>query len=353
MSALSANLAPSLALMADIVRNPAFAEDDVSRVRQKRLAALSQALANPRSLASRELTRLIYAGHPYAQPSDGLGDEASLSGLGVEELRAAQRQWLRPGKAHVAVTGDITMARLLPLLEDAFGSWEAAEDVAPEKPLAAAIAPQQPKIVLIDRPNSPQSVVMAGYALPISGTEPGYEALDLANDVLGGGFLARLNEELREQKGWSYGVYSYIGTPAGPRSFTISAPVQADRTGDTISTIRSMVAAFPANSPVTKEERQRVVEGSINGLPNRFETNANVLGAIETNALLDRPDDYYEQLPARYRALSAIDIEQAAREFISPDKLVFVVVGDRKIVEPQLASLGLPVEVREASMAGG
>ena len=123
----------------------------------------------------------------------------------------------------------------------------------------------------------------------------------------------------------------------------ISAPVQADRTGDAIRAILSDIRAFPAKKPVTAEELTRVTEGNIRALPNRFESNSDVLGAILANELLDRPDDYYATLANRYRTVSASAIEAAARAYLKPDGLTFVVVGDRKLVAPQLKRLGLPV----------
>lgn len=353
LSALSANLGPSLELMADVVRQPAFAEGEVARVKDQQLAELAQTLSTPRALASRELTKLLYGNHPYGQPGDGLGDEASLSALTPSALRAAHDKWLRPDLARITVTGDITMAELLPLLEKAFGDWQAPATPKPVKNLAAAIPAPRPRVVLIDRPNSPQSVIVAGRVLPMTGTTPNMEALDLANEVLGGGFLSRLNSDLREDKGWSYGSYSGVRSPVGPRSFSIAAPVQADRTGDSIKAIVANMKAFPTARPVDAEEYNRATEGNIRALPNRFESNADVLGAIATNDILGRPDDYYATLATRYRALDAKAIDAAAARWLQPDGLTFVVVGDRKLVEPQLRRVGLPVEIAPAPPAGG
>jgi zinc protease len=349
LSALTANLAPSLALMADITRNPAFAPGEVARVRDQQLAALSQTLSTPRALAGRELGKLMFGGHPYGQPADGLGDARSLAALTPEALRAAHGKWLRPDLARITVVGNVTMAQLKPLLEGAFGTWAAPPFTKPVKDLAAAIPQAQPRIVLIDRPNSPQSVIVAGRVLPLSGRTPDMEALDLANEVIGGGFLSRLNLDLREEKGWSYGVSSAVRSPAGPRALTVGAPVQADRTGDAIQAIITAMKAFPAAQGVNPEELNRVTDGNIRALPNRFESNGDVLGAIQTNQLLGRPDDYYATLASRWRAVQAGAIDAMARQYLQPDGLTFVVVGDRKQVEPQLKALGLPLEFAPAA----
>ncbi|GGB97317.1 zinc protease [Novosphingobium endophyticum] len=348
LSALSDNLAPSLDLMADIVLHPAFAPDEVARLKAKTQAELAQTLATPNDLAARALGASLFGNHPYAQPADGLGNAASLAALTPENLRAAHAKWLRPDLARITVVGDIAMDALKPLLERAFGSWRPPAGAAPDKPLDTAIPAANGRIVLIDRPNSPQSVIMAGRVLPITGRTPDTEALNLADDVLGGGFLSRLNQDLREEKGWSYGVGSQVSQPVGPRTFVLRAPVQADRTGDAIAAIIAQLRAFPAKEPVTAEELQRVTEGTIRELPNQFETNAAVQAGIRKNAQLGRPDDYYVTLASKFRAIDADTIAAAATRYLRPAGLTFVIVGDRKIVEPQLGKLGLPIEVQVA-----
>ena len=357
LSALTTNLAPSLALMADITRHPAFAARDVARVKDQKQAELAQALATPHTLANRELSRIMFGTHPYAQPSDGLGDKAAIAALTPEALRAAHDQWLRPDLASITVAGDTTMAKLLPLLERAFGGWKAPAAPRPVKPMNRPIPTPRPRIVVIDRPDSPQSVIYAGRVLPLTGQMPNLEALDLANEVLGNGLLSRLNSDLREDKGWSYGVASSVRASAGPRAFALVAPVQADRTGDAIRLLLADIKAFPADKPVNPQELNRVTDGNIRSLPASFETNAQVISGMIRNQLLHRPDDYYASLPARYRALDAKAIDQAARTWLQGDALTFVVVGTRKLIEPQLKGLALPVEFVDVpggdSQAGG
>lgn len=351
LTALSANLAPSLDLLADVVLHPAFAPSEVARVKAKAQAELAQRLSTPDDLALRALGASLFGDHPYAQPTDGLGNAASLAALTPEMLRAAHGKWLRPDLARITAVGDIGMDELKPMLERAFGSWKAPGLPPPTKPLDAAIPAPGARIVLVDRPNSPQSVIMAGRVLPVTGRTPDKEDLGLANDVLGGGFLSRLNEDLREEKGWSYGVYSNVSQPVGPRTLVVSAPVQADRTADAIAAIIAEMAAFPGRKPVTPEELQRVTEGAIRSLPNDFETNAAVQAGIRKNDLLDRPDDYYATLAGKYRSIGADAIAAAATKYLRPADMTFVVVGDRRIVEPQLKKIGIPVEVQEAPSA--
>lgn len=350
LSALTANLAPSLALMADVVRNPAFAPAEVARLKDQRLAEIAQAKSSPVDLARRMVPQILFGpGHPYGLPGDGLGDTQAVAALTPDAIRATHDTWLRPDLARIMVTGDITMEQLLPLLETAFGQWSAPATARPVKRIDAAVPAPRPRIVLVHRANSPQSVIVAGRVLPVTGRVPGLEAMELANEVLGNGFLSRLNLNLREDKGWSYGVRTSVTAPVGPRSFTFLAPVQADRTGDAIRAALADMKAFPANRPVTPAELTRVTDGNVRGLPNRFETNGQVLNAIVMNDRLGRPDDYYRTLPARYRAIDATAINTAARQWLQPEGLTFIVVGDKAVVEPQLKGLGLPVEVDTTS----
>ena len=346
LDALSANLGASLALLADVVLNPRFASEDVARVKAQRLADLAQAEASPGARAMRELAPLLFgAEHPYGLPSDGLGNAESIAALSPERLRAAHDKWLRPDLAQITVVGDVTMAQLQPLLEQAFGSWAVPATPRPVKPLTAAIPAARTRVILIDRPNSPQSYILGGQVLPLTGRDADKEALELANEVLGDGFLSRLNLNLREDKGWSYGVRSQVTSPVGPRSLIVAAPVQSDRTGDALKLLLADMAALPATRPVEPGELTRVTDGNIRGLPNQFETNRAVLQAVIQNDRLGRPDDYQRTLPQRYRRIDAAALNAAARSWLQPDKMTFVIVGDRKLVEPQLKGLALPVEI--------
>ena len=348
LSALTANLAPSLALLADVVRNPAFKDSDVARVRDQQLAAIAQVNSDPRGSAMRRIAPLLFGkDHPYGLPGDGLGEKDSVAALTPAALRTAHDRWLRPDTLKITVVGDVSMEQLRPMLEQAFGAWQAPASARPVKRLDAPVPAPQPRIVLVDRPNSPQSVIVGGRVLPLKGTDQDREALDLANEVLGSGFLSRLNLDLREDKGWSYGVRTSVAAPRGPRAFTVVAPVQADRTGDSIKLLLANMAAFPKTKGVEAGELGRVTDGNIRGLPNRFETNAQVLGALVQNDRLGRPDNYQSTLPTRYRAIDARAINQAAAQYLQGEGLIFVVVGDRKVVEPQLKNLNLPVEIAQ------
>jgi len=346
MTALTANLAPSLELMADIVRNPAFAPSEVARVKDQRLAEIAQEQADPMGLAYRAVGPLIYGeAHPYGSVG-ATGKPEAIESLTPEALAEQHRTWMRPDTARFTVVGDVTMAELLPALEAAFGDWRAPATPRPVKDIAVPTPPARQRLVVIDRPNSPQSVLMLARVLPVEGKVP--EALDLANEVIGNGFLSRLNLNLREEKGWTYGIRSSLPVRVGPRALTVLTPVQSDRTADSIRLILDEMKAFATDRGVDETELQRVTDGNIRGLPNSFQTNSQVLSAMLDNQLLGRPDDYQAQLPEIYRSIDAAQIDAAARQYLVPDDLAIVVVGDRRQIDDQLATLGMEIEYLDA-----
>ena len=349
LEGLSVNLGPALDLMAQMIRSPAFRPADVERIKQQQNAQLRLTDASADAVAERTLAKALFGSHPYAQPANGMGTPASIAALSAPALEKAHDEWLRPSNARIFVAGDITMSKLRPMLERAFGSWRDPASPAPHKNLDMSLPSARPRVILIDRPGAPQSVIMAGKVLPVTGRDPHQEPLALANALLGGDFLSRLNSDLRERKGWSYGVRSAISLSQGPRAFYVTAPVQADRTGASIRAILDDMKGFAGGQPVTKPERDRIVEGWVRSLPGAFESGGQVLGAMERNALFGRPDTYYATLPALYRAVDTAQIAAAARRYLSPEDLVIVVVGDRKQVQPQLAWLGPLVEVPDGS----
>lgn len=349
MSALSANLRPSLELLADMVRNPAFDADELARVKEQRLAAIAQERANPTALAQRALGPLIYGpAHPYGSVgASGLPEV--VEALTPATLTQSHAAWIRPDLASVTVVGDITMAELVPALEEAFGDWRAPELAAPRKDLAASLPDAGRKLVVIDRPNSPQSVLLLARVLPLTGGGQALEPLELANEVIGNGFLSRLNLNLREEKGWTYGIRSSLPTLAGPRAITVMTPVQSDRTADSIRLILEEMAAFPATRGVDETELQRVTDGKIRGLPNQLQTNGQVLGALLQNRLLGRPLDYQARLPGIIGGLDDAAIDDAAAQYLQPEDLAIIVVGDRSQIDGQLAGLDMEIEYLDAS----
>lgn len=342
--ALKPNLGASLGLLADYIRNPAFDAKELERVRAQQLNRLKAELNNPNAIASRILTPVLYgADHPYGIPPSGLGNAKSVAAVTRDQLAAFHSAWIRPDNARVFVVGDTTLAEVKKQLDGALGQWKVPGTAKPVKHFDIAIPAPRPRILLFDRPKSPQSVILAGKVLDAKGGDE-LEVLRSANDIFGGNFLSRFNTNLRETKGWSYGVRSRISGDQDRLTWVAVAPVQADRTGDSIKELQSDLKSFLGDKGVTKEELERTINGSVRELPGSFETSGDVLGGLRQIVKFARPDNYYETLPATFEAMTAAEIDAAARKALSADGLVYVVVGDAAVVKPQLDGLGLPVE---------
>ena len=346
LTALSTQLAASLDLLADVIRNPAFAPAEVERIRQQQLAGIAAELTQPQGLALRALPGLIYGtAHPYGKPFTGSGDAAVVQSLTRDELVRFHQTWIRPDNATIFVVSDLPLAQLRPLLQARFGTWRPAAGVARGvKAFNAPVPAPRPRIVLINRPQSPQSVILGGQIIPAEGTQ---DLLNLtaANEALGGSFLSRINMELRERRGWSYGARGGANMVEHQIPYIIQAPVQQNQTGPSIAAAREMVTGFLTNQGVTDEEMNRIILGNTRQLPGQFETSGAVLGALRSNALYRRPDNYWSMIADRYRGMNKATLDTTARRYINPNNFVWVVVGDAERVRPQLDALGLPVEV--------
>ena len=347
----SANLRPALDLFADVARTPAFDEKELARVKNQQLASIMQELTNPQGLVGRVVPKLIYGpASPYAKAQGG-GDPRAVAALTRADLVAFQQAWLRPDKAKFFVVSDRPLAEVKAALDAKFGDWTPTG--APGvKDFAASLAPSAPKIVLVDRPDSPQSVIVGAFPTNLKGTQD-LAPIQTANDALGGSFLSRVNMDLREKKGWSYGVSGRFQTAAEAAPYLLSAPVQADKTGPSLAAARDDVASFLGKEPMTQTEFTRAINGAVNALPGTYETSDAVLAAMQGNDLYKRPDDYQASLAARYRGYTLPQLNTAIQGALDPSKTIWVVVGDAKVVRPQLEGLGLPIEVVPAAAVAG
>ena len=344
-SMLSANLAPSLDLLETIVERPTFTQGDFERLRNQLLTGIAQSQKDPNGIAQRTMPTLIFgANHPYA--TVGGGDPEAMKRFTRADVVSFTHQWLRPDNVEIFVVSNLPLSAITPQLERRFGSWAAPVGVTRgvKSFTAAPPVPTGQKIYLVDRPGSPQSVVRAAQITPLSSTAD-LLTVEAGSEVLGGNFLSRLNADLRETKGWSYGVGSGLQLNERLVPYTIVAPVQADKTGETIAAINAQIASLYGDKPVTEEELGRLVSSNAKSLPGQYETGSAILSALISNRLLGRPDTYQETLAQRYGALAQGSLATALRAAVDPGKFTWLVVGDAAKVKPQLDKLGIPVEV--------
>jgi predicted Zn-dependent peptidase len=341
VSALTEHLDPSIALLADVLRNPAFPDAEIERVRKEWIAAIAREKTSPDALASRLLPPLIYGdGHPYAIPFTGTGTEASVAALTRDDLVAFHRDWIRPDNATLIVVGDTRPADVLPILEKRFGDWQAPSGARPTKTMPVATAMTAPRVFLVDKPGAVQSNILVGLAAP-SSVAPNRLEMDTMNAVLAGTFTSRVNMNLREEKHWSYGARSGLADARGQRPWLLSAPVQTDKTGESMREIQREVMEFIGERPATADEVAKVRNRDVRALSGRYETNAAVASAIAELITFARPDDYVRTLKDRIEAQTVDGVRAAAREALDPARLTWVIIGDLAKIEEPIRDLQL------------
>ncbi len=343
--AVKPNLAASLDLLADVVQNPAFAEKELERVRIQQETRIKSEMNQPQGVATRTLPPILYGkGHPYGGPQTGSGYAETVATISKADVTAFHRSWVHPSKAEIFVVGDTSLAEITKLLDARFGNWKPAGAAAPEKSFSNAVPAPKPRIILIDRPNSPQSFVMAGVVLEAKGSDD-LLTLRAANEVYGGDFLSRINMDLRETKGWSYGVRSQVNGAEDRVPFYMFAPVQTNQTGPSIKVLMDQLKDFNGAKPVTAAELDQTIKGNVLELPGSYEQSAAVLGQMQADRLYKRPFTYAETIASKYQAMTAKTLNDEMRAKIDPAKITWLVVGDAAKVRPQLEPLGLPIEM--------
>ncbi len=341
LSALKQNPEPSVQLFATMLREPRFDEKEIERVRQTWIAGIKQEKARPNSAALRLLPPLLYnEGHPYAIPFSGSGDEASIQSLTRADLQAFHREWVRPEGATLIVVGDTTLAEITPVLEKHLGSWKGAGP-APKPVVVPSVAlPAKPRVFLVDQPGAIQANVFVGQVVP-STMDPKATEFEIANSVLGGEFSSRLNMNLREDKHWAYGSYSWVSGAKGQRPWMAFAAVQIDKTTESIAELQREISEYASGKvPAKAEEVAKIQATEIRSLPGSYETAGAVMGAIGGIVRYQRPDDYVVQRRAKVEALTPEEVNAAART-LQPQALTWVVVGDLSKIEAGVRALDL------------
>jgi predicted Zn-dependent peptidase len=349
LNALADQMVPSLQLMADIARNPAFRAADIERLRGRWLSDIEQEKARPITMALRVLPPLLYGkGHAYAIPFTGSGTTASIKSLTATDMRGFMSDFIRPDNVRILVAGDTTLAKLVPELNAAFGHWKAPAGAIPKKNIAKVDYPGHARVFLMDRPGSLQSVILAGEVAP-STMAPNNLEIGTMNGAFGGSFTSRLNMNLREGKHWAYGAFSFLQNAVGQRPFMIYAPVQTDKTAPSISEALKEAQAVVGPKPLTSAEIRKIKDGDVRAMPGEYQTVGAVLDAMEGIALYHRPDDYVQTLKSRIEGQSDASVRAAAGEVIKPAELTWVIVGDLGKIGPSVRALKLgPVEVLDA-----
>ena len=293
-------------------------------------------------VASQQFAEVLYGPtHPYGRPTEGT--PLSVRGVQASQLQDFYRTWYRPNNADLLVVGDVDTEAVMPLIEEAFAGWERAEVPAvtfPDAPSAQAGT----QIFLIDKPGAAQSEIRIGH-VGVARDNPDYFPLLVMNTILGGQFSSRINLNLREDKGYTYGARSGFSMRRRAGPFTAQAGVQTPSTKESVIEFMNELEGIRGGRPITEEELEFAKNAIIRGEPLELETPYQIASRLEDLIIYDLPPDYYDSFTAQVQAVTLPDVERVAREYLDPEHFAIVVVGDRSQIEPGLRELPYPVEI--------
>jgi zinc protease len=337
LSALTSNLDASLELWADVILNPSFPKEDFGRLQKQTLAQIQREKATPIQMALRVFPQLLYgSGHAYSVPFTGSGTEATVSAMTREDMIKFHQTWIRPNNATLVVVGKTTLAEIQPKLERLFAGWKSGS--IPTKNVGTVGATTQ-TVYIMDKPGALQSVILAGHTAPPQ-NNPNEIAIDMMNTALGGSFTARINMNLRENKHWSYGAQSLLWQARGQRPFLVYAPVQTDKTKESMAEVAKELTDVLSARPVSEDEWKKVRESKILELPGSWETMNAIAASINEIVRFGYADTYFQTYAERVSGAKLSDLNAAAQQVVKPSNVVWVVVGDRAKIEAGVRELG-------------
>ncbi len=338
LNTLKPSLDASLDLFADVVLNPSFPEKEFERLKTEQINNIKKEKSQPFPMALRVMNKYLYGeGHPYSNPYTGTGYEDTVEKLTREDVLDFYNTWIKPNKATLVVTGDVEMADLKAKLEKSLGKWKKGD--VPEMTFGKPKVNTKNTLYLIDRPESQQSIIIAGHLTKKYG-EVSEIALEQMVSILGGDFTSRINMNLREDKHWAYGAGGLVMGANQERPFLVYAPVQTDKSAESVTELRKEILDFVTTRPATKEELDKVKTNQVLKLPGQWETNASVNNSVANLVRYELPDDYYQKYDQSVRNLSLEDVHSVSKSIVSPDDVNWFMVGDRAKIVDKLDQLG-------------
>ncbi|ULQ52691.1 M16 family metallopeptidase [Flavihumibacter fluvii] len=339
MNALTSNFDKSLALFADVLINPVFPDKELDRVKKNQLLDIKQEEAQPIGMGLRILPKILYGdGHAYSAPLTGSGFEADIKSVTRKDLVDFHQKWFVPNSATLMVVGDISAQELQSKLEANLAGWK--QKPVPAKNIAEVALPAKPNVYIMDKPDALQTIIFSAELAPSAKT-PDWMNVEMMNRILGGEFTSRINMNLREDKHWSYGSGSFIFDAKGQGMFISYAPVQTDKTKESIIELKKEIEQYLTNKPPTSEEFNKVQQNAIMQLPGGWETNNAVLSSMQDQVQYNRGDDYWPNYADKIKKMTLDDIKVAASKVIKPAQLTWIIVGDRKKIEAGISELNL------------
>jgi zinc protease len=342
MTVLTNNTDHGMELLSDVVEHPAFRPEDFDRRKKQRLVRIAQETDSVQAMAVRVGPKLLFGDSPYGQSI--AGTQESVQPLTRDDVTGFYKGQYGPADSALLFAGDITPAEARRIAEQSFGKWTGTASKAVTLP--AAPEPQSTHVVIVDKPGAPQTMLLA-YGIGVPANSPDLPTVQVMNYTLGGSFASRINMNLREQHGYTYGASSgFRGYRTGGQ-FAAGGLVRTDVTAPAAKELMGEITRFPTSLP-SEAELNASKDALVQSLPGVFETTFASTVAMQSIFLYDRPLDYYAKLPERYRAVTADDVARIAKEDLHPNQLIIVAAGDRAKIEPGLKDAGLgPVEVRD------
>ena len=336
-------LGPALDLLADVVLRPTFPDSEISRQRDLRRTQIMQQRDQPVVMANLAFPAVVFgSAHPYGRPLNGT--EASTEELARDRVARFYEGYYRPNDARLLIVGDVTLADARRLIGERFGGWARA-DVAVASP-AAPPAPAARMVYLVDKPGAAQSVVRIGH-VGVPRVTPDYFALQVLNTILGGSFTSRLNQNLRETHGYTYGAGSSFSMRRMAGPFTASASVVTAKTDSSLIEFLKELRRI-REEPVPQAELDKAKAYITLGLPGDFETTAGAAAQFRDLLTYGLPLDYYNAYIPRINAVTAADVQRVARHYIDPAHFAIIVVGDKSQVEAGIRALNEgPISLRD------
>ena len=330
------NFEPTLAILADMMMNSVFPPEALERLRGRTLVSLTQARDQPTVVGAQVFAKILYGdAHPYGQRIT----ETSVKAITRDDIVAFQKAYYQPGRAIITVVGDVTAAKVKNALDKSLGGWaKGGEKPSFSYPQLPQLQPA--KIYLVDKPGAAQSVVNIGLPGPPRNT-PDYFALQVLNTILGGQFQSRLNANIREQKGYSYGVRSGFNYGRGPGAFNAGGSIFSAKTDAALIEFMKELQGIVGEKPVTDEEIKTAKESLIQGLPQRFASVSAINNSITSLAVQNLPDDYYQTYASKVSAVTKEDLLRVAKRYIDLKNLAIVIVGDRATIETTLKATNI------------
>jgi zinc protease len=332
----AAKFPATLDILADMLVNPTFPENGLERLRGQRLVQLTQARAQPGAIANRVFPRIVYgSAHPYGR----VVTEESLKSVTRADLVAFHKAYYQPGRALITVVGDTTAATVKPVIEKSLAPWTKGGE-RPSFTFPPVSAPQATTIFLVDKPGAAQSTFAIGRPGPPRNT-PDFYALQVMNTMLGGMFQSRLNANIREEKGYSYGVTSSFGYGKGPGPFRTGGDIVTEKSDAALVEFMKELKGIIGGRPITDEELTTAKDALIQRLPGTFASVSSINSALTTLWVQNLPDDYYQQYAKRVAAITRDDVLRVAKQYVTVDNLAIVIVGDRKVIEGPLKATNI------------